>query len=75
MTDTVVVTLACDGSVLIPCPTCSFCAQVKNEDIQETHFYCSSCEEPFESPFGRVAVRIAVKDDWDLLVDESWDVC
>ncbi len=75
MSDTIVVTLASDGSVLIPCPSCSSAAQVRKEDIQNPHFYCSSCEKPFESPFGRVAVRIAVKDEWDLLVDESWDVC
>ena len=76
MSDKIVVTLAGDGSVLVPCSVCSAGNRVEQRDIQNLTFCCVSCNEMFESPFGRVSVHIKTsKEEWDMLVDESWDVC
>ena len=76
MSDKIVVTLARDGSVAIPCPFCSAGNRVEQRDIQNPAFCCVSCNKMFESPFGRVSVHIETfKEEWDMLVDESWDIC
>lgn len=76
MAEKVVVTLGKDGSVLIPCSSCSHENLIVKKNLYNSTFCCVSCNELFESPFGRLPVYIAtVQDDWDMLVDESWDVC
>ena len=72
----VVVTLASDGSVSVPCSECSRGVEVKQEDVKNAWFRCPACNRDFSSPFGTVSVRIRVREeDWDMLVDETWDVC
>ena len=76
-TEKVVVTLGTDGSVLIPCSFCSHENRIVKKDLHNPAFCCVSCNKIFESPFGSLAVHIATvaREEWDMLVDESWDVC
>ena len=72
----VTIVLVSDGSIKVPCPRCRKRVHVPKKSIYSARLTCDACEQAFDSPINRLPVRIVTEEaGWDMVVDDSWDLC